>query len=266
MGASRLARVDGRQSKIENEKGENKMSIASSLWIGLEKRFFGPERYAEKTDQLRDAPFLFRSFAKLRAIQAMSSAGELLGVTGDSIAHSMEACKQALFEECLKLGINSELAKIGWSAIAGDTVGYHRERMASNVIPRNHKLLVLHLGGNNFRKDNPLSYVKEKLFMTIAMYKNAGVKRIAWLEVPPVGNGDGAGVLNVKTITFNRLMRDHLRNLPGVDVLSTRRPLQDNHGFLKPEYDAGDHLHNTPRAFAEVHFPLIARWFKDNLE
>lgn len=212
-------------------------------------RLFGwgtPDSYwpEERKDRIEDQSKMFQGMVKVRKAEAEISTDVENVFDGDSIVHIGEPFLEGAgikYSKCM--------------AIGGDTVGTLLERIPINAGKLKPKRVVFHISGNNFLAGHSLGYILEKFQKVIDLYKQYGVKEIAWVETVPISS-------EFKEISKRiELFINSVKARGIVEVIKIRENLSDSNGFIKYEYTLPDGIHVNDRAYREVIVPVVKEWF-----
>lgn len=124
-----------------------------------------------------------------------------------------------------------------------------------NFKPEN---VLIHCCGNDILGGRPTAEILENLKLIAKILKANGVKRIGFMEIVPLGESPLLHMINfVQIPNFMRAVE----NLGIFEIVKFRYMLEDSNGWLKKEYDIGDHVHHKfPVTQLEAWLPVVAYW------
>lgn len=192
------------------------------------------------------APPAFERGSVFGAMVAMR-AGECTGpmknvVSGDSVAAGGEPFFELIDEtRC--------------TAIPGDRTDTLLARLAMNVLVYQPKTVVLHVGGNDILAGIDLDMIVSRLAEIHKALRDGGVKRIAWIEVLPLG--ENFAEHNKTAAELNAIVKKQL----AYDVLEIRKGLANERGFIASKY-YGDGIHCNALAYNDVFFPVVSKYIR----
>lgn len=163
-------------------------------------------------------------------------------VSGDSVAAGGEPYFE-LIEETL------------CTAIPGCRTDTLLARLHVNVLAAQPQTVVLHIGGNDILAGVDLDLIIGNLAQIYKMLKAGGVKRIAWIEILPLG--PAFAEQNKAASELNAIVKKQL----AFDVLEVRSKLAGPDGFILPKYH-GDGIHCNAAAYNDVFYPVVAKYIR----
>lgn len=200
----------------------------------------------EEKDRLKNKSKTFRSFVKIRELEAKSFPKGENVLDGDSIAHLGEHIYEV-----------SSIENPRCYAIGGDTVGGLLDRIKINAGLAAPKKVAFHISGNNFISGHNEKYILSYLKKIVKEYKKFGVQEIYWITTVPLGK-EHTG-LNQKIKKFvNKVQKSKF-----VDTIDIRSSLENEEGFIKDEYRTFDGIHVNELAYIDVIIPILSRVFRD---
>lgn len=202
-----------------------------------------------------DVRKIWNALVELRLIEALQHGPSPIVFNGDSVV----AAGENYFE--------SNFSKMVVPAIPGDTSQSFLERIVQNTLVYQPEVVYFDDGGNDLLVDKPIDLVFNNLQKAITIMKANGVKKVVWFGIIPLGN-DGKGQ-DSKLFKINFLQVPELiARMSGAGTCEVntelRRNLTGPDGWVKAQYDCGDHVHHTPIAYQEAWLPAInAQYAKD---
>lgn len=248
----------------------NCMSILSDLFnslIGKNKKISSnltEELFQCLHEYKRDKPSDTRkNLAKLMQIQAFAAGQRHNHFSGDSIAQGMAH---------LNTGIPSYFN----SGIGGDTIQWLDDRFEENILITRPSRFAFHITGNNFLGNDSMDYTWKR-FKSFAIKAKKYIGRVAWVETIPLGNPfeyqqeltklpEGAKNLAARIPEINlKFMPEFalkVRMSGLVEVIDTRKYLQNEFGFIYKKYNVGDMVHINEEAYKKFFIPALKKWFE----
>jgi len=141
------------------------------------------------------------------------------------------------------------------TAIPGDRSDSFLTRIAQTVLIYKPQTVVLHIGGNDILAGVDIDLIIGNLASIHKALREGGVKRIAWIEILPLG--EQFAEANKTAAELNVIVKTQL----AFDVLEIRPKLQDSRGFILPQY-AGDGIHCNALAYNDVFYPVVAKYIR----
>lgn len=177
------------------------------------------------------------NYVKLRTMQSMAIGHRDVIVIGDSRLD--EFC--GLFDQISgtkALPISGSTAR-GWLGFWKQIVG-----------PASPRIIVEDLGGNDFLGGRGVAEVLADQLKLYAELKSTGAIVFVY-EICLLGQGAYPNI-NIKILEYN----DDLKKAIGSDFIPVNDILSDGN-YMKPEYDCGDHVHHSIKAYIDCYGPRI---------
>jgi hypothetical protein len=160
------------------------------------------------------------------------------------------------------------------SAISGDdidTLGFRTRAILSHKP----KKLILSVGINSLLKSHPVEYIIQNLAFFIKEAQEAGVEKLGWLEILPLGNPfqsknkfikEEAEFLEwINQIGAPLLCRRIRESIPSkfLDIIQTRKDLAGRDGFLDEKFCFQDKINLRKKAYFYSNgiIPKVKNWF-----
>lgn len=195
---------------------------------------------------------LFGWLVAAREFEALLSGPQDMLICGDSIMHAGEGYFESNISHCMDTAISGQTTKT--------LLGCFRRI----ILPYRPKRLFLHVSGNDTLQNQKLNDTLMNLLTVIHVCRSEGVKEIYWAEILPLGkprfeNKEFSKLNNEIIPEYNQMVK----NSKCVDVISTRstEALSGPDGWIKPEYNSGDNIHNSPLAYERFWLPTIKTVF-----
>lgn len=227
----------------------NTRKLKSKIQSFVYRKFGNPK------DELDASKGLFGWLVAAREFEAVISGPQDMIICGDSIMHGGEAYFESNIPGCMDTAISGQTTKT--------LLGCFRRI----ILPYRPKRLFLHVSGNDLLQNKKLTDVLFNLLTIINCSRAEGVKEIYWAEILPLGNRGNVSKefakLNHEIIPeYNQMVK----NSKCVDVIATRstEALSGPDGWIKPEYNSGDNIHNMPLAYERFWLPTIKTVFGVN--
>lgn len=207
-------------------------------------------RYFRKKEK---QPKFFGSMILYRAKEIMSTGPFPSIVTGDSIIHFGES-------------IIERNGAVKVTAIGGDTTDSLLSRLHLNIVMARPEQVLIHIGGNDFLAGKSVEYVANNIKVIARALLDAGVRRVGWMEILPLGNPMLQPISNrFEEIQFDkrpRLLQEMEKfKRKGFEVVPWANRLSLIPGqWRNPKYESGDFIHVNAAAYNDVIAPLIWSW------
>lgn len=223
-------------------------------WWNLKKFMWNKLIHKDQTVS-GDVRKIWNNFVNLRLIEAIQHGPSPIVFNGDSVV----AAAESYFE--------STFSKMVVPAIPGDTSQSFLERIVQNTLIYRPETVYFDVGGNDLLVDKPIDLIFNNLQKSITIMRTNGVKKVVWFAIIPLGNdnkGPDSKLFKINFFQVPELIA--LMAKSGTCEVNTelRYNLTGPDGWVKVQYDCGDHVHHTPLAYREAWLPAIsAQYAKD---